>query len=425
MKNLYFFLLCSLLLLPLQTYAQAPTTPSSNLSISSIDGDLFSINFTRGNGAQRIIVMKADSPVTAVPVDGIDYLANTTFGTGNEIAPGEFVVYEGTSYYSTIYGLSPSTTYHFKIFEFNGSNFSTQYLTTSYLEGSQATLTNPTVQASDISFSDVLPSSMKVSWVNGNGSNRFLVARADSPVNVEPEDLVSYNAHYAYFGHPSYEIGTGNYGLYAGNGTSVNITNLDPNTTYHFALFEYNGNNGKVYLTSTSSTSPAPGATGNQATNAYPTENGNAMTFGSIDGKSFSYYMNSSQRGNGDKRLIIAKQGSPVTAVPVDGNEYAWSDTFGNGYEIAPGEFVVFSGGNVSRNLTNLEPGTTYHLKVFEFNGSGSNTFYLKTVDSNGAPVFETSQSTLTNPTVQASNISFSEVMPSSMKVTWTNGDGS
>src|SRR5690554_2536605 len=105
MKNLYFFLLCSLILLPMQTYAQAPTTPSSNLAISNIDGNSFSVSFTTGNGTQRIIVMKADSPVTAIPADGTDYLAGSTFGTGNEIAPGEFVVYEGSSYYASIIGL--------------------------------------------------------------------------------------------------------------------------------------------------------------------------------------------------------------------------------------------------------------------------------------------------------------------------------
>src|SRR5690554_2431577 len=245
MKNLYLLLLCSLILLPLQMYSQAPTTPSTNLSFSSIDGNRFYMSFTRGNGTQPIIVMKADSPVTAVPVDGIDYLANTTFGTGNEIAPGEFVVYEGSSYAATVYGLSPSTTYHIKVFEFHGINYNTQYLTSSYLEGSQSTLTNPTIHASDLSFTDVLSSTMRVSWTNGDGSGRILIARADSPVNVEPQDLVNYNATGGGYGNPNYQIGTGNYVLYQGTGTAVNLSNLDPNVTYHFALYEYNGNYGK------------------------------------------------------------------------------------------------------------------------------------------------------------------------------------
>ncbi|QAA83004.1 BspA family leucine-rich repeat surface protein [Aequorivita sp. H23M31] len=428
MKNLYFFLLCSFILLPVQTFAQAPTVPSSNLSTTNVDGNRYRINFTRGNGDKRIIVMKAGSPVMATPVNGTDYLAGA-FGEGNQILPGEYVVYKGSSNYATITGLMPSTTYHFKIFEYNGTDFSTEYLTSSFLEGSQATVTNPSVQANDITFSEIFGSKMKVSWVNGNGAGRILIARANSPVDVEPQDLVTYNSNYAGYGNSYYEIGTGNYVLYSGSANNVNITNLSPNMTYHFALYEYNGSSGKVYLKSTSITNPAPGAIASQATNAYPTENATGMNFRSFDGNRFIFdmdYYTANQSGNGEKRMIIAKAGSAVTAVPVDGVEYTASRTFGNGAEIAPGEFVVYNGsGSIYETLLNLQPRTTYHFKVFEYNGSGTETYYLTTVDGNGNPVFTTSQSTLSNPTVQASNLIFSNVEFTKMKASWTNGDGS
>jgi predicted heme/steroid binding protein len=405
-------------------FAQAPTMPASNLSISGIDGNRFNVYFTRGDGAKRIIVAKAGSPVTAVPVDGTDYLAGA-FGLGNEIALGEFVVYEGTSNSHTITGLTHSTTYYFKIFEFNGSDFATQYLTSSYLEGNQATLTNPVTQASNITFSNVLGSSMTVGWTNGSGTARILIARANSPVDVEPQNLVTYSSYAGGFGTANYEIGTGNYVLYAGGGTSVNIFNIEPNTTYYFALYEYNGSNGKVYLTSTSANNPAPGAIADQITQAFPTINSNSLTFGGIDGNRINIYLSGSQRGNGEKRLVIAKQGSPVTAVPIDGYSYTGNTTFGNGNEIAPDEFVVFSGsGSIGHTLTNLQPNTTYYFKVYEYNGSGTNTYYLKTNDSNGNPVLEANQSTLTYPTTQASNITFSNVLGSSMTASWTNGSG-
>ena len=420
----FFIILCSFVLLPLHVHAQAPTTPASNLTILDLDGDRFRVNFTRGDGARRIIIAKAGSPVTAVPVEGTDYLSGA-FGAGNQIIPGEFVVYKGTSNVAVITGLTHSTTYHFKIFEFNGSDFSTQYLTSSFLEGNQATLTNPTVQSSAITFENVLGSTMRVNWTNGNGSGRILIARANNPVNVEPQDLMNYNSSGGGYGSPTYQIGTGNYVLYSGNATGVNISNLEPNTTYHFALYEYNGGYGRVYLTSTSATNSAAAAMASQGTNAYPTENANTMTFNYIDGTSFSYYMNSNQNGNGQKRLVIIKEGSPVTAVPVDGNEYTGHNTFGNGHELAPGEFVVFSGTSISRNLIGLQPHTTYYFKVYEYNGSGTNTYYLKTNDSHANPVFETSQSTVGYPTTQASNITFSDVLGSNMRVNWTRGDGS
>ena len=116
---------------------------------------------------------------------------------------------------------------------------------------------------------------------------------------------------------------------------------------------------------------------------------------------------------------------SAVTATPRQ-IEYTANSSFGDGQEISTGEFVVYNGsGSISRTLTNLNPNTTYHFKVFEYNGSGTDTYYLKTDDSDGNPVLEASQATLTNPTTQASDITFSEVLGSSMKVSWTNGNGS
>jgi len=406
------------------SYAQAPTTSSSNLSVGEIDGNQFRLSLTKGDGEKRIIILKANSQVTAVPIDGTDYLAGA-FGTGNEIAPGEFVVYEGNSNTVTITGLMHSTTYYLKIFEFNGSDFSTEYLTSSFLEGNQSTLTNPTIQASNITFSNVLGSSMTVNWTNGDGEGRLLIARANSPVDVEPQDLVNYSHSSSSFGDASNEIGTGNYVLYRGPEVSDLITNLEPNTTYHFALFEYNGNKGKVYLTSTSSTNPTVGATANQITEAYPTRNANALNFGIIDGNRLSYFSNNSQKGNGEKRIVIVKAGSPVTSVPVDGVSYTASSTFGDGDTLAPDEFVIYNGsGNLNRTLLNLQPFTTYYFKVFEYNGSGTETFYLTTNDSNGDPVLEATQATVSYPTIQASNITFSNVLGSSMTVNWTNGDG-
>ena len=232
----FLFLLFVILLVD----AQAPTTPSTNLTFNNIDGNRVRLSFTKGDGVNRIIIAKADSPVTALPSDGVDYIPGA-FGSGNEISPGEFVVYEGTGYNNiSITGLNHTTTYHFRIIEFNGGNSTTQYLTSSYLEGNQATLTYPTIQPSNITFSNVLGETMTISWTNGDGNGRILVAREGSPVNIEPNSLVSYNATPGGMHIPSYEIvNSEHYALYQGAGTSANLTNLKPNKTYHFALFEY------------------------------------------------------------------------------------------------------------------------------------------------------------------------------------------
>uniref|UniRef100_UPI0040484A18 Ig-like domain-containing protein n=1 Tax=Mariniflexile sp. TaxID=1979402 RepID=UPI0040484A18 len=417
---------------PIWVIAQAPTTPSTNFSTSSINGNSLAINFTKGDGAKRIVIAKQGSAVTAVPSNGADYTPGA-FGVGNQILPGEYVVYEGTAQSNIlISGLQHSTTYYFRIYEFNGSDSTTQYLTSLYLDGSGSTLTYPTGQASFAAtpFTNVLGSSMTVNFTAGTGgSGRILIARANSPVDVEPQDLVSYNASPGAFGNAAYQIGTGNYGLFQGNGTSATITGLEPNTTYHFALFEFNGSGtGKVYLT-TNSTISTPGATASQLTNAYPTDNAKGMAFSNIDGDRFYRFLTGGNLGNGQKRIVVAKQGSAVTQLPVDGQDYTASNVFGNGDElgfVGSGEYVMYDGTNGTDWNYGLQPNTTYYFKVFEYNGSSTETFYLVGNDADGDPVFETSQATIDYPTGQAGFAAtpFTNVLGSSMTVNFTAGTG-
>ena len=413
MKNKYYFLIVLLFLVSNAIFAQAPTTASTNLQFNTIDGNRINYQFTKGDGARRIVIAKEGSAVTAVPVDGVDYTHSTTFGSGEEIASGEYVVYDGIGSSSPILGLTPATTYFIKVFEYNGSGFTTEYLTSSFLEGGQATLSPPTTQASAILFSDVLGTSMTVSWTNGDGSSRILIIRENGTVDTEPVDLTSYSASAGGFGSAIFEIGTSNYVVYGGAGSSVNIRNLNPNTTYHFALFEYNGSIGRLYF--------RPGATASQLTATSPTLNATNLNFSSIDGNRFNYQFT---KGNGARRIVIAKEGSAVTAIPADGTDYTHSTTFGNGDEITTGEFVVYDGTGSSSPISGLTPATTYYIKVFEYNGTGANTFYLTGNDSNTNPPLEGSQVTLSPPTTQASAMLFSDVLGSSMTASWTNGNG-
>jgi hypothetical protein len=396
-------ILMLLLLGPIQVTAQAPTTPSSNLSFSNIDGDRFIARFTRGNGQNRIIIA-SESPVTALPVNGADYLAGN-FGLGNEISPGQFVVYKGTADATWLYGFNHSTTYYLKIFEYNGSNFTTEYLTDQILEGSITTLTGPAVQASNLTFTNITGNSMTLNWTKGDGTSRMIVARVDAPVNVEPVDLTNYGASSSFGGGT--QISPGNYVIYNGTGTSLNLSNLAPNKTYHFSIFEYNGSDGRIYL--------RPGATGSQLTASAPTLPATNFSTRSIDGNRFIYEF---IRGNGTQRIVIAKKGSPVTAVPVDGETYTGRDVFGSGTAILPDEYVVYNGNANAMWLYGLEPGSSYHFAVFEYNGTGSETFYLRD------PYLTGTGSTLTGPTVQASNLTFTNITGNSMTLNWTKGDG-
>ncbi|SHO64602.1 CARDB domain-containing protein, partial [Algoriphagus zhangzhouensis] len=401
-KSIYFFTL--LFLLPvLSLFAQAPTVPSSNFSVSNIDGSTFYVSFSAGDGQKRIIIA-SENPVTASPSNGVDYTPGN-FGLGNEIAPGQFVVYDGASSGTWLYGFSPATTYYLKIVEYNGIDFSTEYLTSDFLLGEVTTISGPTVQASNLLFSNVTGNSMNLNWTNGDGWGRTIIARAGAEVNVEPEDLVNYS-YSQNFGLGS-DMGDGNFVVYSGTGSTMNLSNLATNTTYHFKIFEYKGNSGRVYL--------RPGFSGSQQTGSEPTVPASNFYTSNVDGNRFYYGFSA---GNGTRRLVVAKLGSPVSFVPEDGQSYTGSTTFGSGQEVATGEFVVYEGTSSGSWLYGLQTESTYYFSIFESNGSGTQIDYLQSTYLSGI------ESTINRPTVQTSNLVFSNVTGNSIGLSWTNGDG-
>jgi endonuclease G len=164
--------------------------------------------------------------------------------------------------------------------------------------------TEPTVSASNVNFTNISSASLTVNWTNGNGSGRIVIAKQGSPVDSVPVDGTSYTANAA-FGSGSQlspaaapmisrggttsrmpptmfvsrdtmgtallsgsgstaetgtsvaATGSGNFVVFAGTGNSVNVTNLQPSTTYYFSIFEYNGAGASInYLT----TNPGTGS---------------------------------------------------------------------------------------------------------------------------------------------------------------------
>jgi len=115
-----------------------------------------------------------------------------------------------------------------------------------------------TVAGSSINFSGITSNSMKVTFTKGNGARRIVLCKASSTISIAPISGTTYIAN-SIFGSGS-QIGTGNYAVYSDSGTTFNLTGLTANTTYYFAVFEYNGNGGFAnYLITTF-------VTGNQAT---------------------------------------------------------------------------------------------------------------------------------------------------------------
>ncbi|MFQ6603639.1 beta strand repeat-containing protein, partial [Flavobacterium sp. C3NV] len=115
----------------------------------------------------------------------------------------------------------------------------------------------PTVQATNVVFTNTTSTSTNVSWTNGNGASRIVFVRAGSSGNPVPLNYFAYTAN-SFFGSGT-EIGSsGWFCVYKGIGTTVDLTGLSPSTTYQVMTLEYNGSLGhELHLTATSTGNPA------------------------------------------------------------------------------------------------------------------------------------------------------------------------
>ncbi|ELR72812.1 hypothetical protein C900_00773 [Fulvivirga imtechensis AK7] len=118
---------------------------------------------------------------------------------------------------------------------------------------------DPTIQASAVSANSTTPTSIDLSWTNGNGDEVLVVGKQGTAVSSGPRDGILH-AHSSVFGSGDH-LGLSNYVIYRGTGNSVSVTNLDPSTTYHFAVYSLN-TFGACYRT--------PGATASTTTLAPP-----------------------------------------------------------------------------------------------------------------------------------------------------------
>jgi hypothetical protein len=144
--------------------------------------------------------------------------------------------------------LLPSTSYHFAVFEFNGTGSETRYLTSSFLAGNGSTATPPATPSSNANAA-AGATSVTLTWNTGSGNGRLVVMRDGSAVTAVPSNLSLYPAS-AVFGNGA-QVSAGQYAVYSGASNQVVVTGLSPNKTYHFTIFEFNGEEAPVYNTAT------------------------------------------------------------------------------------------------------------------------------------------------------------------------------
>ncbi len=241
-----------------------------------------------------------------------------------------------------------------------------------YLTAPCATQPKPTTGPTAGVADQLTSTTARLSLTAGNGTTRLVILRAGSAPGTVPADGAAYAASAAFGSSPA--LAAGEYAVYAGSGTSVDLTGLQPNTSYPYAAYEANGTGCAANylqaspLTGTFTTLPcsaaAPPAVAASGAAAAPATGGSALTF-------------SWQNGDGAARLVVVRRGQAVAATPLDGTSYGANARYGAGAALSSDEYVVYAGSGSSVTVSGLTAGQTYYAAVYEYNGSGCTTSYL------------------------------------------------
>ncbi len=360
----------------IKIYSNGNSTPSSTINLSGTLNNN-SVYVVCNSSAQAALLSVADQTSGSLTFNGddavalfngvsmIDLIGNIGCDPGlewTELGNGtaDNIIYRQSGYCTGVTTDPANTPCSFPTFtsaNWVSLNSTSNFSNLGTHTASCSSCTPPTTQASSITISAITSNSMTINWTRGDGNAVLVVVKEGSAVDSDPVNGTTYTAN-SVFGSGS-QIGAGNYVVYDGIGTSVNITGLNPNVTYYVAVYEYN-TTGTCYL--------KPGATGNATTLcAYPTTPASNISFSSVTTNSFTI---SWTNGDGAGRIVLIKAGSAVDAVPSDGVSYTANSTFGSGSQIGTGNYVVYSGTGNSVTVTGLTDNTMYYVEIFEYNGT-------------------------------------------------------
>jgi len=118
---------------PTHDLMDSPTVNATNLDVDGDGTSTLDVFWTNGNGTSRVVVAKditgntSDINFSTYPIDGIDYVGNSQFGSGENLGDNTFVVYNGTGSNVTITNLDASKRYAIRVYEYiknanNGNN---------------------------------------------------------------------------------------------------------------------------------------------------------------------------------------------------------------------------------------------------------------------------------------------------------------
>jgi hypothetical protein len=339
------------------TLAVEPVAPATNISFSEISSSAITTSFTKAISSPTgyLVFYRAGSSPTEVPVDGTAYFTGDVIGNSS-------VAYVGSGNTFSLNNLTPSATYFFDVFPYNGSG-AYNYLTTTPLEGSVSTFaTEPTNQPAAIVFDNITTGSMSISFTAASDAQGYLVLikAGSSPAEV-PVDGVTYIEGGA-FGASSV--------ISLGSDTTIPVFDLQAGTAYFYSVFSFNG-----------------------TTNTY-----NFLTTSPLQGSQIT--------------LPAAPVLSAPTSITQSGFDLGWAVVTGAtsySLDISPDDVNYTSTdlGNVtSYSVANLVAGTLYYARLKSNNTAGSS------VDSNTKIILTLPA----NPVLAAAT----NITPGSLSLSWS-----
>lgn len=395
------------------TLVAEPTTQASGITVTGTNQvTLTGITWTDGNGASRLVVVKAGSAVDAFPVDGANYVASTNFSGGTQIGTGNYVVWAGSGAIGGLTNLVRDQTYHIRVFEFNGTLGTTANFLTNAASGNPYSLKTmaavPGSNPADLTVAPIGTNGFTVTWTKGTtGTNTLIVIRAGGNP-VDPTDLNSYAADPVFGGGAN--LGSGSYVVYNGTGSSVAVTNLAPGTSYTVEATSFNGSGGSENYRGTPTSATA------STLMPEPTQ-ASAIAFGTLGSTSYAV---SFTAGSGLSRLVVAKQGSAVDWTPTDGTAYAGeNNAFGSGTDLGGGNYLVHRGTSPF-TLSGLTAANNYHVRIFEYQGTNATLNYnVSAASGNPSNRYALSTEPTVHGTLSATALSDTEI-----KLDWTDATG-
>jgi hypothetical protein len=336
-----------------------PTAGDSALEFSSIGPKTLTLSWKKGNGINRIVVVKEKSSVDALPEDNTTYTANAIFGQSSEIGMKNYVVYNGTGTYVTVSGLQPNTKYYFSIYPYNGSPGSEKYLTDNVGDSSQSTAEPSIVISGELgSFGNVHAGEIS-SIQNYTVSGTNLV----NGISIIPP--------------AGFQVSLSASGPFVGSNSSLalspNNQTVDP-TSIYVRCTPLSGGEKRDSISHVSSGSTTRYASVTAYSIVEPTIASSSILFSSVKPTSMTI---SWKKGNGTKHLVFLGTDSIGGTLPEDRMYYPSSFQYGEGASLTSNMFAVQSDSSNTVSITHLTPNKKYYCAVFEYNGDSVSADYL------------------------------------------------